>query len=256
MPKNGGTRRVLDGHRFGTHPRHRLDAYAPHSFETELPILFFIYGGGWDSGHRSEYEFIGRAFARAGFVTAIADYRIVPEVHYPAFLEDCGLALTEALHVLAAFGGDAEKVFLMGHSAGAYNAAMLGLDGVRFGVPALGDRLRGVIGLSGPYDFYPFDVPQAIAAFSQAENPEASQPVNLAHGHAPDFFLGHGTGDTTCGLYNTENLASRLRGAGVSVVERHYRGVGHVLPLISLFPLLRWRLPVYRDVVGFMRQRV
>ena len=256
MPKDGGTRRILSGHRFGPHSRDLVDAYAPHWFEDPLPLLFFIYGGGWDSGHRSEYEFVGRAFARAGFVTAIADYRIVPEVHYPAFLEDCGRALTEVLHVLPAFGADTGRVFLMGHSAGAYNAAMLGLDGPRFGAPALGAKLRGVIGLSGPYDFYPFDVKQSIAAFGRAEDPEASQPVNIVTSGAPPFLLAHGTSDTTCGLYNTENLAEKLRTANVPVVERHYRGVRHILPLLSLFPALRWRLPVYRDVLSFMRERL
>ncbi|MBU1175139.1 MAG: alpha/beta hydrolase [Alphaproteobacteria bacterium] len=256
MPKDGGTRRVLSGHGYGPHPRMRLDAYAPRRFDEPLPVLFFIYGGGWDSGHSSEYEFVGRAFARAGFITAIADYRIVPEVHYPDFLIDCGRALTEALSVLPAFGADADRVFLMGHSAGAYNAAMLGLDGTRFGAPALGERLRGVIGLSGPYDFYPFDVKQSIAAFSRAENPQASQPVNLVNRKAPAFFLGHGTDDTTCGLYNTQNLGDRLRAAGVPVFERHYEGVRHILPLLSLFPLLRWRLPVLRDVLAFMRERM
>ena len=256
MPKDGGTRRIISDHPFGPHRRNRLDAYAPERFEGRLPILMFIYGGGWDSGRRDEYAFVGRAFARAGFITAIADYRIVPEVRYPAFVEDCGRALSEALHVLPAFGGDPERVFLMGHSAGAYNAMMLALDAPRFGGPDLGAKLRGVVGLSGPYNFYPFDVSQAIAAFEGTPEPEASQPVNIVHDRVPDALLIHGRADTTCGLYNSENLAAKLRGAGVPVIERYYRGVKHILPLLTLFPLLRWRLPVYRDVLAFMRSRI
>lgn len=253
MPKDGGTRRILDGHRYGPHPRHRLDAYAPVTFPEPLPVLFFIYGGGWDSGHRAEYEFVGRAFAKAGFITVIADYRIVPEAHYPDFLNDCALALTETAEIMPAWGSDNRNIFLMGHSAGAYNAVMLGLDGQRFGAPDLGPRLRGIIGLSGPYDFYPFDVKQSIAAFSRTPDPEASQPVNLVRRGAPPFYLGHGTKDVTCGLHNTENLAANLRAAGILTVERHYRGLDHITPLLSLFPLLRWRAPVYRETLRFMR---
>ena len=254
-PKDRGTRRVISAHAYGKHRRHVFDAYAPVSFTEPLPILFFIYGGGWNSGNREEYSFVGRAFAKAGFITVIADYRLVPEIRYPAFLEDCGAALTEALAVLPVFGGDAGRVFLMGHSAGAYNAVMLGLDGPRFGAPELGAQLRGVVGLSGPYDFYPFDVKEAIEAFGRAKNPQTSQPVNIVRPGAPPFYLGHGSRDRVCGPYNTGNLAAKLRAAKVPVVERYYRGLVHPTPLLALFPWLRWRAPVYRETVAFMRQR-
>ncbi len=253
MPKDGGTRRILGGHAYGSDRRHRLDAYAPVDFSEPLPLLFFIYGGGWNSGNREEYEFVGRAFARAGFITAIADYRLVPEVHYPAFLEDCGMALAECIGMLPAFGVDPERVFLMGHSAGAYNAMMLALDGERFGVPEPERYLRGVVGLSGPYDFYPFAVKEAIDAFSRAENPEASQPVNLVRPGMAPAFLGHGSRDRVCGPYNSGNLATRLRAANVPVVERYYAGLTHPTPLLALLPLLRWRAPVYRETVAFLR---
>lgn len=255
LPKDGGTRRVLDGEAYGPDPRQALDVYAPRDFEGTLPILFFIYGGGWDTGERADYEFAGRAFAGAGFLTVIADYRLVPDHPYPDFLEDCGRALAHALSRLGAFGGDPDRVFFAGHSAGAYNAAMLALDGERFGVPPLGERLRGVLGLSGPYDFYPFDVPASIAAFSHTAEPERTQPVNLVTSQAPPFFLGHGRKDTICGTYNTENLAKALRQQGVSVVERYYDGLDHPATLLALFPWLRWRAPVYRECLGFIRTR-
>jgi len=254
MPKDRGARCVLSSHAYAVGPRFLLDAYAPRQFNERLPLLFFIYGGGWDSGNREEYEFVGRAFAAAGFITAIADYRLVPDVRYPTFLEDCAAALNEALGVLPAFGADTSRVFLMGHSAGAYNAVMLGLDGPRFGMADLGPRLKGVVGLSGAYDFYPYDVSQAIAAFSGTPEPLLSQPINIAHSEAPPFFLSHGTADRVCGPYNTGNLAERLRMVGVSVVERYYCGMLHPTPLLALSPILRWRAPVYRETVAFMRE--
>src|SRR5690606_3152567 len=156
------------------------------------------------SGTRADYAFAGRAFAATGFVTVIADYRVVPEVHYPSFLEDGARALNWVRAEAGVFGGDPDRQFLMGHSAGAYNAMMLALAPEDFGTSWADGALKGVVGLSGPYDFYPFDVDASIAAFSRAPEPERTQPVNRVRPDAPPVFLGHGTKDTTCGLYNTE----------------------------------------------------
>lgn len=215
------------------------------------PVLLFIYGGGWDSGTKSDYE-----FAAAGFITIIADYRIVPEAHFPDFLEDGALALNWIGAHISELGGDPDRLFLMGHSAGAYNAVMLGLDAASHGAHGLAGRVKGIVGLSGPYDFYPFDVPASIAAFSRAPDPEATQPVNLVHAEAPPMFLAQGSKDRTCMPRNTKALAARLREFGVNVNEQHYPGIGHPEPLLTLFPMLRWHTPIYREVVGFMRAQL
>lgn len=255
-PKDKASRRVAENVAYGPDPRHRLDIYAPTDFPEALPVVHFIYGGGWHSGTRADYEFAGRAFAAAGFVTIVSDYRLVPDVHFPAFIEDGARAQGWIATQIGVFGGDPDRQFLIGHSAGAYNAMMLALDGERFGAPAPGGWLKGVIGLSGPYDFYPFDVKEAIDAFSRAADPERTQPVNLVSLKAPPALLAHGTADRICGLYNTQNLAKAMRREGVAVTEIHYRNVRHAMTLLSLFPALRWRLPVYRDAVGFMRKHV
>lgn len=253
-PKDGAGRRVAQHVAFGPHPRHRLDVYAPREFDAAVPTLLFVYGGGWDSGTKDDYEFAGRAYASAGFVTIIADYRVVPEAHFPDFLEDGAQALNWISGHAAAFGGDPDRIFIMGHSAGAYNAAMLGLDPVRFGADKAAGSIRAVVGLSGAYDFHPFKVPAAVAAFSRAPDPERTQPAKIAGHGAPPFYLGHGSRDVICGPYNTINLAARLRAKNVPVVERHFPGLGHPAPLLSIFPMLRWRAPVFRETVAFMHK--
>jgi len=252
MPRDGGTRKLASDIAYGPQERHRLDIYAPKKLSAPAPIVFFIYGGGWDSGSKADYQFAGHALAAAGYVTIIADYRVVPEVHYPGFLEDGGLALAWALHEAVAYGGDPDQIVLMGHSAGAYNAVMLGLDGLRYGAPDMSGRLRAIVGLSGPYDFYPFDVPASIAAFATARDPLLTQPVNVVPERPVPVFLGHGSRDTTCLPRNAVALAKSLRQAGGEVTERYYDNLAHPGPLLSLFPALRWRAPVYREVVGFI----
>lgn len=253
LPKDRGAVCVAKDVSFGDHARHQLDIYAPAAFSHPAPVLNFIYGGGWDSGTKADYEFAGHAFAANGFVVVVADYRVVPEIHYPVFLEDGGLALNWVDENIAEFGGNPQKQYLMGHSAGAYNAVMLGVDGQRFSAPDMVGRLKGVVGLSGPYDFYPYDVAASIAAFSKAKEPELTQPINLVTAQSPPMFLGHGSKDNICLPRNTRAMAAALRDKDIEVVERFYDHLAHPGTLLSLFPALRWRSSVFQDVLAFLK---
>ena len=87
-PKDSGSRLVARDVAYGPAARHKLDIYAPRNCEKPVPVVFFVYGGSWMDGDRHNYGFAGRALAALGYVTVIADYRLVPEVEYPGFLED------------------------------------------------------------------------------------------------------------------------------------------------------------------------
>jgi acetyl esterase/lipase len=256
VPKDPGTKLVAADLAFGPNRRHRLDLYAPSRPTGPLPLLIFVYGGGWNGGRRDEYHFAGRAFAGLGFLTAVPDYRVFPEVGFPGFVDDLGRAASWFVANAAAYGGDPSRVVLAGHSAGAYNAVMLGLDPARFGAPELVDRIASVVGLSGPYDFYPFDVKASIDAFGRADDPERTQPVNLVTSATPPMLLAHGVADTVVGDYHTVRLCKKLRAAGVPVVERHYPGMGHEPLVLGLARPLRRVLPVYRDVAEFLSSSV
>ena len=255
VPKDGNSRQTATAIKFGPDPKHLLDLYAPKGKAGRLPLLIFSYGGGWDSGTRTEYSFAGRAFAALGFLVAIADYRVFPEVRFPGFMEDLGAAASWLLAHVEEYGGDPDRVFLAGHSAGAYNAVMLALQPERFGAPGLRGRVEAVVGLSGPYDFYPFDVKQSIDAFGQYPEPLTTQPINLVTPEAPPMFLAHGVADTTVGDYHTVRLAAKLRENGVPVVERHYPGLRHEQPVLGLMRPFRGLWPVWRDVSGYLRER-
>ncbi len=262
LPGDGGVGRVISGVRYGAHARGELDVYCPAKSDgaapttSTAPIVFFIYGGGWNAGSRLDYAFVGRAFAAAGFVCVIADYRLVPDVHFPGFLEDAGAALHWVDANIATYGGDKNRLFLMGHSAGAYNAVMMGLVGTQYGGPDLAGRVKGVVGLAGPYDFYPFDVQEAIDAFGQVAKPLETQPVELVHPDMPPLLLLHGEKDETCLPRNSRALAARTLAAGGEVETHYYAGLAHAGILLALFRPLRWRAPVHRQALAFMRARL
>lgn len=253
VPKDLSSRRIAQDLKFGPDPKQILDLYAPRRPRGPLPLLVFVHGGGWDSGDRREYSFAGRALAALGFLVACADYRVFPEVVFPAFVEDLALAANWLIEHATDHGGDPDRLVLVGHSAGAYNAMMLALQPERFGAPGLKGKIKGLVGLSGPYDFYPFDVKQSIDAFGTYPDPLSTQPINLVTPEAPPMLLAHGVKDTTVGDYHTVRLSAKLRANGVPVVERHYPKLMHAPVILGLTTVLRPFLPVYGDVKLFLQ---
>ncbi len=241
---------------YGPHPRQRMDIYVPHGDGGgPKPVVFFIYGGSWANGAKETYSFVGDALAARGFVTVIADYRLVPEVRFPVFIEDGALALRYVRDNITRFGGAPRNLHLMGHSAGAYNAMMLTLDG-RY-LAAAGMRssdIRSTIGLSGPYDFLPFDIDVTKEAFGNARDPAQTQPINFVRRDAPPIFLATGSDDTTVLPRNSERLARALKKAGAqSVSLKIYPGLGHAGTATALSRLLKWQAPVLDDAVAFLQ---
>lgn len=241
---------------YGPHPRQRMDIYVPPGGgEAPRPVVFFIYGGSWANGAKETYAFVGDALSSRGFVTVIADYRLVPEVRFPAFIEDGALALRFVRDNIARFGGAARELHLMGHSAGAYNAMMLTLDRRYLAGAGLHSNVvRSAIGLSGPYDFLPFDIDVTKAAFGNARLPAQTQPVNFARHDAPPIFLATGSDDSTVLPRNSQRLAQALRSAGAkSVSLKIYPGLGHAGTITAISRLLQWQAPVLGDVVAFLK---
>ncbi|MEQ9634761.1 MAG: alpha/beta hydrolase [Devosia marina] len=254
LAMDGGTAKVGDGIAYGDGVRTKLDVYAPEQRGAAAPVVFFIYGGGWSRGERGEYEFAGRALASRGFVTVIADYRLYPEVRYPDFLEDGARALRWVQDNIANYGGDPNRLFLAGHSAGAYNAVMQALDPsfrAEYGVTM---PILAVAALSGPYDFYPFEYGEVRDVFGQAPNPQGTQPINLITAEAPPMYLATGTTDPIVRVQNTERFAERLRARGVWVTTQYYEGFGHMEPVLAMGAMWRWRMPVLDDMVGFFQR--
>jgi acetyl esterase/lipase len=256
-PKDPGTRRILRDQAYGPAPRQRLDVYAPVAPRPEaLPVIVFIYGGSWRSGDKDDYNFLGAALAAQGFMVAIPDYRLVPEVRFPGFIEDCAQAVRWTQDNISAHGGDPARLVLAGHSAGAYNAIMLALDR-RYLIAAGVDQahVKAAIGLAGPYDFLPFDVEATIDAFGQYPEPAATQPVNFARADAPPLWLGWGEDDATVGRRNIEGLSSAMNGVGATVETKLYPGVDHVEIMLALSRPFRGVAPVLSDTVAFARAR-
>ena len=241
---------------YGPLPRQRLDIYRPTAAAPAAgwPVLVFFYGGSWNRGEKADYKFVGEALASRGVLTLVADYRLYPSVRYPDFLKDSALALGYGLNEAKPLGGDAKRVFVMGHSAGGYNAAMLALDARWLsGTGHAPAELAGFIGLAGAYDFLPMTNPDAQPVFFHPNYPPNTQPIEFALASAPRTFLGAAVKDSLINPQrNTVGLADRLKSAGVPVTLRMYEGVSHITLLASLAWPLRFLAPTLEDVVAFI----
>jgi acetyl esterase/lipase len=261
---------------YGTDPQHRLDVYvpdkpaempgkvvgapdkvvgAPDKAAASRPVVLFWHGGRWRFGDKSDYRFVGAALAESGYVVVVANYRHYPQVKMPGFMEDAAQAALWAAEHAQEFGGDPERLYLMGHSAGAHLAALVTLSPRYFaasGRPA--PHIAGVIGLSGPYDFLPLLEADVQDMFGPPPLYPESQPINFLRADSPPMLLVHGLDDDTVRPKNSRNLAAGLSALGVPVTLKLYPKLSHADTVAALTTLLRGRAPILSDITTFVDQ--
>ncbi len=254
VPKDQSSQLRAANIAYGPSPHQRLDIYEPKSNTGNLPILIFVHGGSWTAGNQTDYGFVGRTFAAKGYLTLVMSYRGLPEGAYPDFIVDVAEAVKWATFNAANYGGDQKKVFLVGHSAGAYNVALATLDEHYFrDVGTDLSVIKGVATLAGPFDFLPLDSPSTIATFGHVKDLAATQPINFARADAPPFLLLYGLKDKTVYPKNSRSLQAHLVATGAKATLIEYENVTHVGILLDLAKPLRGKAPVLEDIISFFK---
>ena len=251
VPRDGYREHL--GISYGPLERQKLDVYVPKAAGRDLPVVVFFYGGSWKSGRRQDYLFVAEALTARGIIAVVPDYRVYPEVKFPTFVEDGTSAVLWVRNNISEFGGDPAQLFLMGHSAGAYIAAMLALDAHYLEQTGMSVRdLRGFIGIAGPYDFLPIKSSKLIDIFGGADGIPETQPVNFVSANAPPALLLHGAKDKTVRPHNTERLDERFREVQRPVEQKIYPGYRHIMILFVLATLFQDGEKVMDDIVQFI----
>lgn len=237
---------------YGTLPANRLDIYLPAHAE-HAPVVVFFFGGGWKAGDKRLYKFVGAALASAGIIAVIPNYRLYPRARFPSFLQDAARAVAWTRWHAARWGGDPARLYLVGHSSGAYIAVMLALDRQYLRQAGGSTRwLRGVVGLAGPYDFLPFTEAYLKDLFGPPANYPRTQPINFVRPGAPPLLLMQGLRDHTVSPSNTRQLAKAQRRAGGEVQTEYFKDAGHAELVAAFSVLQRERLPVLKDIRAFI----
>lgn len=244
---------------YGPAPRQRLDVYRPlpaaRAVTGPPPLVVFFYGGTWTTGERASFKFVGEALASRGAVVVVPDYGLSPTFKYPVFVQDSALAVKWALDNAERLGADPKKVYVMGHSSGGYNAAMVALDARWLGAVGASPRqLAGWIGLAGPYDFLPIENPDAQVAFNWPDTPPDSQPLFHAGAGSPRALLMAARDDKLVNpVRNTGQMTTRLRAAGTDVQTREFDDLNHITLIGAVARPLRWLGgPVLPPLVDFL----
>ncbi|RUO33375.1 alpha/beta hydrolase [Aliidiomarina soli] len=238
---------------YGDHSRQQMDIYYPDDPQQRQKVVVFVYGGAWERGDKADFEFIGQAFARLGYITVIPDYRLYPEVEFPAFIDDVAKAVSQLEGAISASCPSAQSVILAGHSAGAHSAALVAADPQYLQAQGYSGRIGGAILMSGPYDL-PLDHSRVADKFSQANGNQAN-PVALAGASMPSTLLLHGRADSVADPEHSERFAQRLAELGVPSQLHIYPRTRHVDLIASLGSPLRFLTPAYGDIQRFLSEQ-
>ncbi|CAM3892409.1 alpha/beta hydrolase [Deinococcus frigens] len=236
---------------YGPAPRNTMDIYAPENAQN-APVVLFIHGGSWQGGDKDGHKFVGVSLARAGYVTGVMNYRLAPEHRYPEYVQDAAAALKVLRDSAQRSGGNPDNLFVMGHSAGAFNAVEV-VDNARWlreaGVPI--SAVRGVIGVAGPYS-YDFRQFSSKVAFPPEGNPDDIMPDRHVRPDAPPHLLLVAANDTTVNPYNGVNMQAALKKAGVPSELKVLPGLNHITVIAAVAQPLTFLGGTRQQVTDFI----
>lgn len=237
---------------YGPHKRQDLDIYVPKKLAKPATVVVFFYGGYWRYGNKRGYRFVGEALTSKGIITVIPNYRLYPKVSWRGIVNDGGLAYRWVERHIKQYGGNPRRVFVMGHSAGGYIAAMVALDRPLQKAEGYSFAPCGFIGLAGPYSFLPMKNPKVRAVFSAAHDLINTQPIHYVASGDPRSLLLVGQDDHTVNPRNSYRLQRALEAHGDHVLVKRYPGIGHIRLLVSLASPFRFLAPSLKDTVDFI----
>lgn len=239
----------------------RLDLYQPDA-PGPHPVLLFIHGGSWTSYPKPWFAPLGIELRKRNVLTVIPDYTLYPRATFRQMAHEVAAALAWTLERAADYGGDPQRVFLAGHSAGGHLAGLVACD-PRY-LAETGhtiNEVRGFIGLSGVYNVeaeYRFFAHHPAAAklirgiFEGEKHFAYASPEQYVRAALPPILLIHGDADTVVPYAISEAFHAALQAVGARSTLKRYAGAEHVS---YLFDALRDpHAPVLQDILAFIRE--
>ncbi len=240
--------------------RHRLDVYAPRKKKLPAPVLVFIHGGNWNTGDKRLYRFFGSRLARKGVVAVAINYRLSPQADYAGMALDATRAVAWVEQKISTFGGDPDRIFVAGHSAGGHLAALLAVRGVFFDSLGIQNPVKGAVLIDAAgLDMYTYlqeeqKPPGHTYLRTFTDRPaiwkEASPRYHLRVGQPPLLIYRGGRTYPSISK-STEAFVGDLREYVPQPQYRVQRRLGHI-PMIGQF-LYVWN-PRYREILRFMKE--
>lgn len=236
---------------FADHSKLKLDVYRSGNEIPGSPVLMFVHGGGWEDGSKDIYKFIGDGFAKSGYTTVIPNYRVYPEARFPDTIADTAQAASWASTQFPD-----RSLILIGHSAGAYNVLMTGLD-PDFMSKAGGDlcaNVAGIISLAGPTGIVPLEEEPYITVFPDRFT-KSDAPLNIVKHPSPPFYLLHGADDTTVYPQNSQKLSELVKARGGIAEVKIYDKMDHIEIVQYISRYFDGKDTVKDDIIKFIESQ-
>ncbi len=212
--------------------KHILDIFMPKEVPN-APVLMFIHGGGWRSGDKSIYPFLGRTFAQQGFVTVNISYRLSPEVQHPAHIQDVARAFAWVYKNIAPYGGNPKQLFVTGHSAGGHLTALLALNKKYLQAEGLStDLIKAALPISGIFSLS--DIGGADIFTSDPELRRDAAPINFVRDAQPPFYLIFAQNDIPTLDRQALDLAKLLQQKGTEAKTLNVPNRDHISIIVSI----------------------
>ncbi len=219
---------------YGNHPSMNYDEFP--SLSSEAPLVLFWYGGGWKSGNKNMYRFIGHRLQKMGAHAFIIDYPKYPQRVYPGFTEDSNVVLNQ---IKSRYPG--RKVILMGHSAGGNTALMTGMTATEPVAKIISVAGACTIGERPWYEI-----------FGDALREGKTDPRNFVENSpvSTEYLFIHGAFDTIVGVTDSISLHRNLKKYGAKTQLNIIALAEHILilPLLAFGPLFATRRKLKRFI--------
>ncbi len=204
----------------------RLDLYFPEGAK-DVPVVVFYHGGGLRQGDKNECEHVGRAFASQGVGAVVANYRLSPEVAHPEHVEDASRSVAWVREHIKEYGGNPDRIFLAGHSAGAYLVSLLSTDARYLKARGLSTKsIAGVVPISAFFwvEKVAPDRPKDVWGADPKLWPEAS-PATYVSAGAPPTLLLYADGDDPWRREQNVEMGKAMKVEAVQIAGRDHMGI-------------------------------
>jgi len=249
---------------YGDDDAQQLDIYVPENLlnlsQSSLTTVVFFYGGCWGACSdltKTDYRFIAEAFTANNIIAIIVDYRKFPTVLFKDIMSDAQHSIEWVSENIVRYGGNNQRIFLMGHSAGAHIASMLHFD-EQYLKPTthrnVKENIKGFIGLAGPYDFLPFTESYQAALFAPPDSYAQSQTILFVDGNEPPTLLLYGNKDTRVKRRNILSLTKAILAKNGRVETHFYDNIDHPGIIGALSIPLRSSQPIMKHIVNFISE--
>ena len=241
---------------YGISSKQMLDVVTSEKCDNS-PVIIFAHGGSWRWGQKDYHRSIGKQLARCGILFITIDYRLFPEVTFPSFPKDVALSVKWARRNVKEFGGDPNKIFLMGHSAGAHSVSLVGLDPQYLKLMGGGlDWVKGVIPIACPFQFDPTQEFLYRNLFPSEYNEDTTMPMGIKlKGEIPPFFIMHGFFDPIIRHEIAYDFAEKINNSGGDAEVKIYNSHGHASLIRRTTSWHLWPKPILNDIVSFIHSK-